>query len=157
MKRLCLLLVLLLGLSGSAGAAGEFDSVYVWYAGKQSAGAPKNELKSKYYFTTGKSEPIKTVTIKGYGDSVRRLHLIFLDKKGQQGSHLVPITKVRKQGKFYTYTYPVKDTSRWSRVLLEYKIPNFAVKNRVYTEPSLFWIEKVNGYQLEPPTDEDDL
>jgi hypothetical protein len=46
-------------------------------------------------------------------------------------------------------------------VALALNLQNFNPKNRDYTNPSLFWVDKVIGtkkaYQLEQPADDDDV
>ena len=139
--------------------AAEFGSVYVWYAGANVKGAPPTELKSKqYFYTYKKNEFIETVTVKGYGPYVKRLHIVFQDRKGYKGSSLVKLAQVQRGADgLYTYTYEVTDKKRWIIASLEYKTLNFSPINRVYTEPSLFWIDKVNDYQMDSPSDEDDI
>lgn len=155
---LTLIAVMIMPGAGSVGAE-EFGSVFVWHAGKNSAGAPQDAIQSKgYFYTFKKGDFINTITIKGYGPYVKRLNIVLQDRKGNVGKHLVRFEKAKKDAKgIHTYTYQVDQKDRWIIARLEYKVNNFSEKNRVYTEPSLFWIEKVNAYQLEPPTNEDDL
>ena len=45
----------------------------------------------------------------------------------------------------------------WVNVYLDYRVYNFKESNRKYDENVLFWLAKVNDYELEPPSSEDDL
>ncbi|NLU10079.1 MAG: hypothetical protein GXW90_03885 [Tepidanaerobacter acetatoxydans] len=159
MKRLyTLTLIFLFLLTSSVALAAEYGSVYVWYNGKNSNLAPPNQLTSDI-FTVGKKETIKSLTVKGYGQYAKRLYIVFYDKYGNKGFHLVDLTNCpQDDNDVYTYEYtPNSKDKEWKSVSLEYNIKNFNTTNRNYNYDSLFWIENVNDYQLEPPSSEDDL
>lgn len=159
MKKIILILIFLL--FSKTAFAEELGSIYVWYAGDNSFGSPPNQLISDGLFNSG-NEKITQVTIKGYGEMVKRLRIVFFDKQGNMGYTLVKKSKLRpdKNG-FITYTYKVTNPNRWSVVRLEYLVYNFRPQNRRYNKPALFWIEKVTTnkgiYIFEPPSDEDDI
>jgi hypothetical protein len=159
------LLAIAVAPTAKAAPGDEFGTIFIYYGGNAKIDPakprPADMFVSNQSFVGGSKEYITGVTVSGYGQSARRVWVKLYGLNGVRGGAQVQITKAQANKAGVCPPINMLQQNQWYACSLEFNKENFALKNRKYEKPSLFWISEIRTnkgtYRLNPPSLDDDI